>query len=300
MSESIVNKKSLISDLRAIGVERGDLLHLKISLRSIGPLKGGANELLEAILETVGEDGTIVSDAFVDAFPLPLSDEHKQIIADDHTPSYAGAFANAMIKHPKMFRAKHPIQKFAAIGKDAKMLCENYTAEGGGYDLLDEMAKMDAKNLTVGQGVVGVGTTHVAIELLGFKRKEMNVGTMYRDEDDNIKLATMNWNGGCGRGFPKFYPLYRERGAMLAEGKIGHADSVLTSMKKTLAIEFEKLREDPGFFLCEDPACYSCQMSWEHSPKNYFKFGWAWLKKNRGSLSLKRFANLYKVVGKGS
>ncbi|MCB2221975.1 MAG: AAC(3) family N-acetyltransferase [Bacteroidetes bacterium] len=298
MSSGTVNKDSLVRDLKAIGLQQGDLLHLKVSMRSVGKLEGGADELLDAILETVGEEGTIVSDAFINVFPLPLSEEHQQIIADDKTLSYAGAFANAMIKHPKMERSKHPIQKFAAIGKQALNLCENHTPESGGYDLLDAMAQMDAKNLTIGGDVVGVGTTHVAIDHLNFKRKEMNTGALYRDQDGEVKLAKTNWNGGCGRGFPKFYPLYREKGGMLAEGKIGNADSVLTSMKKTLAIEIAKLQQEPRFFFCDDPACYSCQISWEHSPKNYLSFGWAWLRKNSKNLSLSRFKNLYRVLMK--
>ncbi|HPE55898.1 MAG TPA: AAC(3) family N-acetyltransferase [Bacteroidales bacterium] len=298
MSVAEINKDSLVKDLKAIGVKKGDLLHLKISMRSVGKLNGGANELLDAILESVGDDGTIVSDAFVNVYPLPLSDEKKKIIADDHTRSYAGAFANAMINHPRMERSKHPIQKFAAIGRLAKELCERHVPGSGGYDLLDEMAMMDAKNLTIGPDVVGVGTTHVAIDQLGFKRKEMNTGALYRNMDGEVKLAKMNWNGGCGRGFPKFYPLYREKGGMLAEGKIGDAESVLTSMKRTLAIEKEKLKEDPRFFFCDDPACYSCRISWDHSSKNYLAFGWAWLRKNAGSLSFSRFKNLYLVLMK--
>lgn len=78
MSVAEINKDSLVKDLKAIGVKKGDLLHLKISMRSVGKLNGGANELLDAILESVGDDGTIVSDAFVNVYPLPLSDEKEK------------------------------------------------------------------------------------------------------------------------------------------------------------------------------------------------------------------------------
>lgn len=296
MNQKPFTKKQLFEDLRKIGVEDGDLLHLKASLRAVGKIEGGANTLVEALLEAVGEKGTIVIDAFIDAFALPLSEEDAKKIADNKTPSYAGALANAVIKHSKSVRSKHPIQKFSAIGYKAKELCDAHTYETGGYDLVHQMAKLNAKNLTIGQNVVGVGTTHVAIELQELKRKEINKGRNYYDKNGEIKFAKMNWNGGCGRGFPKFIPLYEQKGGLIARGKIGNAESILTSMKKTLEIEIEKLREDNKFFFCDDPACYSCRMSWEHSEKKQVKFVYNWLKANSGGLSFGRFKNIYKAL----
>jgi aminoglycoside 3-N-acetyltransferase len=297
MSE-LLTKNDLIKDLHALGLKSGDMLHLKVSMRAIGQIDGGAKTLLDALLDVVGEKGTLVSDAFITAYPLPLEEQYKNIIADDFTPSYAGAFANEMVKHPNMYRSQHPIQKYAAIGHDAERLCMNHTPESGGYDLLHEMAKEHAKNLTIGGKVAGVGTTHVAIDLLGFKRKQMNKGINYRDQQGEVKLAKVNWNGGCAAGFPKFIPYYFEKGAVIGDGKIGEARGLLTSMEGTLQIELDMMKENPTFFFCDDKACYSCQMTWEHSPKNVFKFYPRWLMKNINSLSFKRIKLLLKTTRK--
>lgn len=296
--KDMLTKEDLIRDIQALGVESGDLLHLKVSMRAIGEIDGGAKTLLNALLEVVGEQGTLVSDAFITAYPLPLEDQYKSIVVDDHTASYAGAFANEMIKHPKMFRSQHPIQKYAAIGHDAERLCMNHTPESGGYDLLHEMAKENARNLTIGEKVAGVGTTHVAIDLLGFKRKQMNKGINYRTQQGEVKLAKVNWNGGCASGFPKFIPYYFEKGAVIGDGKIGEARGLLTSMAGTLQIELDMMKENPSFFFCDDKTCYSCQITWEHSPKNVWKFYPRWLMKNIGSLSFSRINRLRKVTSK--
>ena len=76
----------------------------------------------------------------------------------------------------------------------------------------------------------------------------------YLTEDNTIKAFKVNWNGGCGRGFPKFIPLYVKAG-MAKWVKIGEADALLSSMKGTLHIEIEKLKEDPSFFFCDDVTC---------------------------------------------
>ncbi|MEA1873468.1 MAG: AAC(3) family N-acetyltransferase [Bacteroidota bacterium] len=293
-----LNKADLVNQIRNIGVKAGDLLHLKVSMRSIGEIDGGAETLLDALLEVVGDKGTLVSDAFIHVYPLPLDDTQAQQIADDNTRSYAGAFANAMINHPDMLRSSHPIQKFAAIGHHAKALCGNHTEQSGGYDLLNEMAKMNAVNLTIGKRVVGVGTTHVAIELVGLRRRHLNMGINYRNAQGEVKLAKVDWNGGCAYGFPKFIPFYEQDGAVLGLGKIGEANALLTSMKETLRIEMEILKENPAFFFCDDKTCYSCQMAWEHSPKKAIPFYTRWLWKNLKGLSFSRIRHLSKALKK--
>lgn len=294
--EKLISKQELIEDIKKVGVKSGDLLHLKVSMRAIGKIDGGPNTLLDALLDIVGPEGTLVSDAFISVYPLPLTEEQEIIVADDDTVSYAGAFANAMVKHPKMVRSKHPIQKFVAIGKMAKELCLAHTYKSGGYDVVYKMAELDAVNLTIGKKVAGVGTTHVAIDILGFKRKQLNMGAMFKDENGEAKLAKVNWNGGCAKGFPKFIPLYHEKGGVLGYDKIGSANGLYTSMKKTLEIEIETLKDNPQFFLCDDLSCYSCQMTWEHSPKKKLKFASKWLAKNFKSLSFSRFKRLKKTV----
>ena len=293
---NLVSKEQIKQDLINIGVKTGDILHLKVSMRAIGKIEGGANAFLDVLLDVVGEEGTIVSDAFIDAYPLPLSKEDSKIIVDDDTVSYAGAFANAMVKHPKSYRSKHPIQKFAVIGKKAKELTEKHTDKSNAYELIENLIELKGKNLTIGKTVVGVGTTHIAIEKKGFKRKSINKGVNYIDDSGNVNVFKINWNGGCGNGFPKFIPLYYKENAVLGEGKIGNANGLLTSLEKTLEVEINKLTEDSKFFFCDDPACYSCQISWEHSPKNYIRFYFHWLKKNYKGISIKRFVSIFKVL----
>lgn len=265
-----IDKEDLIRDLKQAGITEGALLHLKVSLKAIGKIEGGPNTLLDALIETVGSEGTLVIDSFITSYPLPLSEENAKTISTEESPSYAGALANAMIQHPNSVRSKHPIQRFTAIGKLAHELMDNHTPDSGGYDVLDRMAEMDALNLSVGRKTVGVGTTHVAIEKMGFVKKGNAMGLNHKASDNEINTFKVNWNGGCGRGFPKFLPLY-EKAGFLKWVKIGNADAVVTHMKGTLKVELEKLKEDPTFYFCSDPTCKDCQLNWDHSKGNLLK-----------------------------
>jgi aminoglycoside N3'-acetyltransferase len=263
----VFTKDQLIKDLQQAGIKKGDLLHLKVSLKSIGKIEGGAETLLQALLDTVGAEGTLVIDSFVSSYPLPLSNDNAAKISTVNSPSYAGALANTMIKHPESVRSKHPIQRFTAIGAMAEKLMLEHTSKSGGYDVLNRMAEMGGKNLTIGKKTIGVGTTHVAIEKMGFRKKRANMGVNYLDENGNTSLFEVNWNGGCGRGFPKFIPLYIQNGDG-KKVKVGNAECLLTDMKRTLQTEMNKLQEDPTFFFCDDPTCKDCRLNWEHSTGN--------------------------------
>lgn len=269
-NEKVWTKENLIRDLEKGGISAGSLLHLKVSMKAIGEVEGGAQTLLEALLEVVGSEGTLVIDSFVPSYPLPLNEEDAKKISTESSPSYAGAMANVMIKHPLAVRSKHPIQKFTAIGMLAHDLMDNHLPESGGYEVLDRMAQMGALNLSIGRNTVGVGTTHVAIEKSGLTKNESLRGVNYLTPQGKTEFFQVNWSGGCGRGFPKFIPLYEEAG-FLKWIKVGNADAALTEMAGTLAVEIQKLKEDPAFFFCEDPTCKDCRLNWSHSTGNYWK-----------------------------
>ncbi len=260
-----LGKDQLVADMKNLGLEKGDLLHAKISLRAIGRVDGGAATVLDAILEVLGPDGTLVSDSFILMHPLPLAPDEERVIVDDHSPTYAGAFCRAMINHPDMVRSKHPVQKGVAIGPRAIDLMHNHTDQSPAYDHLHRMALAGAKHISIGPNVVGVGTTHIAQNLLNLKQHNDPVGVYYRNADGKVVPFQQNWVGGCGNGFPKFFPLYEEGGGIICRGKVGQAESVITDMKTTLEIELKELADNPAFFLCDDPGCTSCRLSWEFS-----------------------------------
>lgn len=260
---------TIVRDLKELGVRSGDLLNLKVSMRSVGYVVGGPRTLVDALVEVVGPEGTLVTDSFVNVYPLPLSARDARRISDRYTPSYAGALANVMIQYPGSHRSLHPVQRFVAVGRMARELMEAHTEESYAYDVLRAMAESGVgRNLKIGTDakVVGVGTTHVAIGLLGFHEKRRMAGVNYYDgATGTIKLFERNWSGGCAVGFNNFMPLYREAGAILSEGKVGDTDAKITDMKKTLEVEMEVLKKNPAFFFCDDPACEPCRLHWDFS-----------------------------------
>ena len=57
---NILTKQELIDQLHSIGVNEGDSLLVHSSLSKIGYVEGGAQTVVEALLETVGKNGNLL------------------------------------------------------------------------------------------------------------------------------------------------------------------------------------------------------------------------------------------------
>lgn len=53
-------RHDLAHDLTRLGLRSGDLVMVHSSMRSVGPILGGPNEMIEALLESVGSSGTVM------------------------------------------------------------------------------------------------------------------------------------------------------------------------------------------------------------------------------------------------
>ena len=276
--ENVITKTMLVNDLKKLGIQEGDRLNVKASLKSIGHIEGGANTLIDALLEVIGETGTIFTDSFVKDFPLKELKKHPELcMVDENTPSYAGALANAMHKYPQAQRSPHPIQKFVGIGADAKWVLEHNT-NSEPYSVLHRLAMEGGKNLKIGEigKVHGVGTTHCAIETLKWRQKMPIRGVIYMNNGKK-DIFYHNWPTGCMKAFDSLMPLYELNGGILAKGNIGNSPAYLTDMHKTYELEIMLGKYKPGTLKCDDPYCFRCRLGWEHSKDNVFAALWHYL-----------------------
>ena len=74
-----MNRIELIDGFRCLGVQCGMSLEVHCSLGSFEYIKGGADALIEALMEAVGNDGAIVMPSFSISENLPLTDDDKRL-----------------------------------------------------------------------------------------------------------------------------------------------------------------------------------------------------------------------------
>ena len=74
-----MNRADILQGLRNLGVRSGMMLEVHSSLSSFGHIEGGADTLLAALMEALGNAGAIVMPSFLLSAKLPLTDEDKQL-----------------------------------------------------------------------------------------------------------------------------------------------------------------------------------------------------------------------------
>ena len=136
----------LRADLRALGVEPGSVLMVHTALSKVGFIPGGAQAMIEALLDVLGPGGTLVMPAFSASITdpqfwtnPPVPEEWWPTIREE-TPAYdgrktptrmLGIVAELFRTWPGVTRSEHPHNSVAAIGPSAAAITTGHELESG-------------------------------------------------------------------------------------------------------------------------------------------------------------------------
>ena len=123
---------SLTRDLRALGVVAGDALMVHASLRRIGPVEGGAEGVIDAIVEAIGPLGTMlmvlgaaddwawVNERPEADRPALLADAEPYDAATTPADPEVGVLAEVFRRRAETRVSDHPEGRFGAAGRLAE------------------------------------------------------------------------------------------------------------------------------------------------------------------------------------
>lgn len=162
-----VIKSEIIDALEKLGLEKGDNVMVHTSLSQLGYVCGGAQTVIEALIETVGSQGTIMmpTQSWKNLDPetgvhWDVDKEYWDIIRENW-PAYdakltptntMGAVAESFRSWPGAVRSSHPARSVAAWGKNALYLTENHDLSDifGESSPLARLYELDGKVLLIG------------------------------------------------------------------------------------------------------------------------------------------------------
>lgn len=109
-----ITMKRLVDDLRALGLGDGDVVLVHSSLSRLGWVEGGAETVIDALVEAVGPGGTVL-------FPTLTGTEqdgpqHPPVIELAATPCWTGTIPETARRRPEAIRSVHPTHSVSAIG----------------------------------------------------------------------------------------------------------------------------------------------------------------------------------------
>ncbi len=111
----MLNKQDLQNSFQNIGLRSGDTVLVHSSLRTLGPVDGGADTVIDALLETVGPDGILA----MPTHTFKVVNAQQPIFHQALTPSCVGALTEVFRKRSGTVRGLHPTHSIAAVGPRA-------------------------------------------------------------------------------------------------------------------------------------------------------------------------------------
>lgn len=276
MNGLTLEKGNIAKGLQRLGLEHGDTVLVRTALRSIGISDGTpAITLLQALIEAVGSEGTVVGLAFNNRTWFPWIGKKNTI--NLKTAPITGGFAKGMVNFPGSVRSEHPTNSFVAIGKNGHEIIAGHDENSTCFFPMEKLVALDAKMVLIGcvDSSPGFSTVHLAQEKLGLATHSLFrslQGTSF-ERDGKIKLFLNKDVPGCSVGFSKFYARYicEEK---LRTGYVGDAYSILIGAREAVEIEYNILKNNPKFALCDRPACSTCRGSRYYNkidmPRFYF------------------------------
>jgi len=249
----------LIGDLRGpCRVHAGDIVIVHSSVTSVGPLEGGVDTLLEALLRTVSPEGTLLMPVFSHPQPEGVFDVKT-------TSSRTGLLTETFRRLDGTLRSLHPTHSVAAWGRRAKELVvghENTSGLGLGSPF-HRASEAGASVLMVGCPITTCSLVHVAEAMV----RPPYFGEVVYPGYDRI-LTVVDRDGvrhevtpfdvpTDSQGFPVVQHELERRG-VLHECRLGKAMTMRFVGRDCLDATEDLLRADPAALLCDRVGCEVC------------------------------------------
>jgi aminoglycoside N3'-acetyltransferase len=256
-----ITKKRIVSDLRKIGLHEGDHVAVGVSFKSLGRVQGGPDGFIDALLEAVGPEGTLMMNTYTEFFYLTeIRLGWTDYVYDaGETRCNTGIISEKMRLRDDAIRSRHPTMSNAAIGKHAHFLLDDHDETADSFSPYSKLAEVNGKYLAIGIGDHLKGARHHAqhqaglLTIVPWKR-----AVQYRDRQGRINTFILTDRGGCTTRLPDLVKDLREKGIVM-EGKIGMARSITVPVKESLERMYSLLKGDPTINLCDKPLCLWCR-----------------------------------------
>ena len=234
----MLTKEKLYSELLRMGCARTDTVIMHTSLRAIGKIDGGAEALLDWLIEYFAPEGGL--------FCVPTHTWHLMLselptLDLNLAESCCGAFTKIAAEHPFGVRSPHPTHSMVVFGKrrEEYIECErNSVTMAPPTGCYGKLYEEKGKILLVGVGQDKNTYLHSVEERLGVPNRNdkntVKTSIKHKDgrvEERNIYQLLAEGIEDVSYQYPNYEPAFRYFGA-ITDGYIGNARTQLCDAVK--------------------------------------------------------------------
>jgi len=251
----MIYRKDLVQGFKDLGLRDGDTVLVHSSLSSFGYVDGGAETVIDSLLEAVGESGTVMVPTLTGK---PTDGRESPPKFDVRvTPCWTGRIPETFRQRPEARRSLHPTHSVSAIGAGKNELlkghengaspCDRFSpyyknAMAGGYVMLIGVDQESNTTIHCCEEVAGV-PYHLQKDITDIVIKG------YNGEEIVVRNRLHDWNKPP-TDFNRFDAVFREHGIMKT-GKIGNSTIRLINAKAMVELAVDMLVKNPYYLLTD-------------------------------------------------
>lgn len=255
----MISYRDVVHAVQQVGVVASSRLIAHASLPAFGPVAGGAETIVGALLASAE---TVLMPAFtLRAMVVPPigppdnaveygdpngANASAEIFRPDLTVDAAtGVVAETLRRHPRARRSEHPLMSFAGVNAGEAVSAQSLEDPLGP---LAWLAEFDADVLLLGVDHRADTSVHYAEKLAGRKQ-------FVRWALTPVGVVECPGMPGCSDGFAALGPRLE---GVARRADLGESAVELVPMRDLLHVVVGWIRQDPRALLCDRPACPRC------------------------------------------
>ena len=245
-----LTKAAIVTALGDLDIGPGEILFVHSSLNALGPVDGGANTLVDALLQVLGPEGTLA----MPTFTFSLDQSGNPIFDPAASPSEMGAITEALRRRPAAHRSHHLLHSVAALGPQAEALTRLHGASAwAGDGPFWQLYARRARILLLGVSYLRCTFFHLIEQLVAVPYRQWRiVDAQCRQPDGSLAPLPTHilWPrpGFEGNDFNKFGRRF-EKAGKVDLGPVGNAVGCLFAAADALEEGIAHYRRDPRLFV---------------------------------------------------
>lgn len=252
---SPLTRSRLAGDLRALGLRPGDDVLVHSSLRGLGHVDGGASTVVDALLDAVGPDGTVLFPTITATADHGPDHPPRVVLAD--TPGWTGAVPEAARVRPDAVRSAHPTHSVVALGARAHQLTDGHATSLTPCDAASPYGRLADRG---GRVLLLGGVTHASSTSLHGVEERARVphhlqesptdGIVVLPDGTEVVVRGYLHLWGWDRDFERVAVPLRAAGVQ-HDGRVGEGTAVLVEARGYVDVLVPLLHTDPTYLLAE-------------------------------------------------
>jgi aminoglycoside 3-N-acetyltransferase len=240
-----MDQSTLVGQLQALGLRRGNTVMVHSSFKSIGI--NDPETILKALLETLGDDGTLLMPA------LSYLQEPPNVHDTKLTPTCVGFLSEYFRQRAGTLRSVHPTHSVCGVGAQAHAWLDDHFEDHtpcGPHSPFYKLLHTPGRVLMLGCGLEPNTAMH-AIEEHAPPPYLFGAPMIYTITDENRRTFKKEYVPHNFQGVTQRYDRVAEllTGAALLKGIVGQAQSFLIQGDALLEAALIQLRAEPFYFV---------------------------------------------------